>query len=324
MKSHPTITVIIPVKNEEKNITQCLRSIFSQVYPKDKLTVLVVDDSSTDNTVTLAKKYPVKLLTHNYSDPEVGKMIAFKTVKTKYCMYLDADIHLRGNDWFQKMILPLESDPQITASFTKYYSDQHSTMLEKYLNIDPLQRDVIYQYFSPSISQVTTKKNEKYALCEYTEKKIPPAGLCLHRTQVIKRFLSKNRFLELDLLVKLVLSGNRFFAYVPTAGLYHHHVTSLMNLLKKRSRNVTSVYLKDNDTRVYRWFDLKSFHGVMKLFLWVVGAHLIFPLLVNGVIKSIVNRTWVGLYDPIVGLLATDVIIISFLKDSRGRKLITS
>lgn len=49
-KTLPTITVIIPARNEAGNIRRCLRSIISQDYPSDRLRFIVVNDNSTDTT----------------------------------------------------------------------------------------------------------------------------------------------------------------------------------------------------------------------------------------------------------------------------------
>ena len=49
----PTVSVIIPVRNEEKHIEKLLRSIQAQTYPADKFDVIVIDDYSTDNTVSI-------------------------------------------------------------------------------------------------------------------------------------------------------------------------------------------------------------------------------------------------------------------------------
>jgi cellulose synthase/poly-beta-1,6-N-acetylglucosamine synthase-like glycosyltransferase len=54
------ITVIIPARNEEENITVCLDSICNQSYPKDLFEVLVVDDHSTDNTAAIINNYADK------------------------------------------------------------------------------------------------------------------------------------------------------------------------------------------------------------------------------------------------------------------------
>ena len=52
----PTVSVIIPMKNEEAYIGQCLESILQQDYPKELVEILVVDGGSTDGSVGAVKK----------------------------------------------------------------------------------------------------------------------------------------------------------------------------------------------------------------------------------------------------------------------------
>jgi poly-beta-1,6-N-acetyl-D-glucosamine synthase len=63
------ISVIIPVRNEEKNILNCIDSLSKQNYPKDMFEVIIIDDHSADSTwnilTTLINKeikiVPIKL-----------------------------------------------------------------------------------------------------------------------------------------------------------------------------------------------------------------------------------------------------------------------
>ena len=59
-KPQTFITVIIPARNEEENIANCLDSVCNQFYPKELFEVLVVDDHSTDNTATIINTYADK------------------------------------------------------------------------------------------------------------------------------------------------------------------------------------------------------------------------------------------------------------------------
>ncbi|RYF91243.1 MAG: glycosyltransferase [Chitinophagaceae bacterium] len=53
-----SITIIIPARNEEKNLPGLLDSIEHQTYSKEFFQVLVIDDHSTDNTANIASQYP--------------------------------------------------------------------------------------------------------------------------------------------------------------------------------------------------------------------------------------------------------------------------
>ncbi|MDZ4746921.1 MAG: glycosyltransferase [Saprospiraceae bacterium] len=49
------VTVVIIAHNEEKSITTCLEGILSQQFPAELMEVIVIDDHSTDGTVSLIK-----------------------------------------------------------------------------------------------------------------------------------------------------------------------------------------------------------------------------------------------------------------------------
>jgi chlorobactene glucosyltransferase len=50
----PTVTVIVPARNEEINIGHCLRGLLKQNYPASRFQLLLVDDHSIDNTASIA------------------------------------------------------------------------------------------------------------------------------------------------------------------------------------------------------------------------------------------------------------------------------
>jgi chlorobactene glucosyltransferase len=54
LENPPLVSVIIPARNEAHNIARCVSSILSTTYPN--LELIVVDDSSTDATVSIARE----------------------------------------------------------------------------------------------------------------------------------------------------------------------------------------------------------------------------------------------------------------------------
>ncbi len=53
----PSISVIVPAKNEEEFIGNCLESIVSSNYPEENFEVIVSIDGSTDRTLEICKKF---------------------------------------------------------------------------------------------------------------------------------------------------------------------------------------------------------------------------------------------------------------------------
>ncbi|HKF97105.1 MAG TPA: glycosyltransferase family 2 protein, partial [Steroidobacteraceae bacterium] len=52
----PTLTVIVPARNESANIDSCLRSLLAQQYGGQRLRFVVIDDDSQDDTAALVAR----------------------------------------------------------------------------------------------------------------------------------------------------------------------------------------------------------------------------------------------------------------------------
>lgn len=322
--TYPKISYCIMTYNEEKNIKGCLDSIFSQNYPKDKLEVIIVDDKSTDKTVEIAQKYPVKILTSGKHDADLSTTIGFNKATGKYFRVGDADIQLRGKNWFKEMIRPLEENPDMPAVFTKFYPHPNDSLLNKYYNLDPLQRDLIYQTFSIGFDQVISEKRNDYYICRYSPGKIPPQTHGLYRRSTMRKIIEQEKIWhDMGNLISLVNSGYTKFGYIPDTGYYHFHATSLKSLINKRIRNIHRSYFRyDGNQWHWKWFDLNKSKDRIKIALLVILANLFFPILLLSIIKMIKSRNIVYLIEAPLTLILVDVIIWTFLKEKKGRALI--
>ena len=54
------LSIIIPTRNREKLLTQCLESLVKQTYDKKKYEIIVVDNNSTDCTKRVVESYKSK------------------------------------------------------------------------------------------------------------------------------------------------------------------------------------------------------------------------------------------------------------------------
>jgi cellulose synthase/poly-beta-1,6-N-acetylglucosamine synthase-like glycosyltransferase len=52
-----SVTIIVPARNEESSLHECLNALVDQHFPEKKIQILVVDDFSSDQTWTIAKDY---------------------------------------------------------------------------------------------------------------------------------------------------------------------------------------------------------------------------------------------------------------------------
>ena len=80
----PLVSIIIPAKNEEANISECLNSLLGQDYPNFE--ILVVNDNSSDRTESILKSFGTKIRFFNAPlTPEgwTGKNFAIHTALSK-------------------------------------------------------------------------------------------------------------------------------------------------------------------------------------------------------------------------------------------------
>ena len=101
-KNKSKISILIPCRNEENNIVECVESLILQDY--DNLEILLIDDNSTDNTWSqiknLSNKYSQVKAFKGRSLPEnwTGKNWAChqlsQKAKGEYFLFIDADTKL--------------------------------------------------------------------------------------------------------------------------------------------------------------------------------------------------------------------------------------
>ncbi|MEM4732963.1 MAG: glycosyltransferase [Candidatus Bathyarchaeia archaeon] len=110
--SLPKISIIVATFNNEQTIGECLKAIFELNYPADLLEVIVVDGCSTDATLQIVQKYPVKLVSAPLN-AAAAYNYALKTVRNDIVAFIDSDAKVE-REWLNKLIAYLE-DPQVAG-----------------------------------------------------------------------------------------------------------------------------------------------------------------------------------------------------------------
>jgi cellulose synthase/poly-beta-1,6-N-acetylglucosamine synthase-like glycosyltransferase len=52
-----TVSVLVPVRNEEKHIANLLQDLIAQNYPASLFNIIVIDDHSTDQTAAIVRSF---------------------------------------------------------------------------------------------------------------------------------------------------------------------------------------------------------------------------------------------------------------------------
>lgn len=108
------VSIIMPVYNEEKYISDCIESLFEQTYEREKMEWLIIDGCSTDNTKLIIEKYKKKYpnLIYIYDNPNktapFAMNIGISNARGKYIIRLDA--HAKYNkDYISKCVYYLDN-----------------------------------------------------------------------------------------------------------------------------------------------------------------------------------------------------------------------
>ena len=109
----PSISVIIPCRNEENFIKSCLESIVHSDYPADKLEVLVVDGMSDDRTRAIASAYAqeyqaIKLLNNPKKVTPAALNIGIANATGEVILRVDAHSRVE-KDYLRRCAETLES-----------------------------------------------------------------------------------------------------------------------------------------------------------------------------------------------------------------------
>ncbi len=118
MQTEPNLSIVIVNYNAFPYLSQCLDSISNQSFPKSKMKVIVVDNKSNDNSLTLIKKnYPwIKILPNkqNVGFAKANNQ-AINLIETKYILLLNPDTILSKNT-IKIMIEYMENHHRVAIS----------------------------------------------------------------------------------------------------------------------------------------------------------------------------------------------------------------
>ncbi|MDF2506013.1 glycosyltransferase family 2 protein [Clostridium sp.] len=107
------VSVIVPLRNEEKYIDKCIQSILNQDYPLKNLEVIFVDGLSKDKTIEIVMKYvqqysgTIKFFENPHKTVPYAMNIGIKNSLGKYIVRLDAHSEY-SDDYISKCISTID------------------------------------------------------------------------------------------------------------------------------------------------------------------------------------------------------------------------
>ncbi|MDI6765257.1 MAG: glycosyltransferase family 2 protein, partial [Bacteroidota bacterium] len=130
---NPLVSVIIPVKNSSKTLSQCLRSIKRSYYKNYE--IIVVDDRSTDNSIEIGKAYSCTVIqVKEGNGANNARNVGSSSAKGDILMFVDSDIVI-GRETMLGIVESLEENH--TDAVVGIYTAKHrnESFVSQYKNL---------------------------------------------------------------------------------------------------------------------------------------------------------------------------------------------
>ncbi len=181
LASPPLVSVLIPARNEEKNIRRILNSMIKQDYPN--LEILVLDDNSTDATSHIIKEFVKKdgrvKLIQGAPLPQGWKGKCFachqlsKIAKGSYFVFTDADTLHFPNSISGSLAALLKDNVDVTSVYPRQiavtFSERMSVRFINFIILSFMPLILVKHskapFFSTAIGQFFLFKREAYEKC---------------------------------------------------------------------------------------------------------------------------------------------------------------
>jgi len=140
----PFATIVVPARNEERNIKRCIDSIVDQTYAREKYKLIVVNDNSEDNTESIIKEAAAK--EDNIHLVNADPLPDGWTGKSHACW--QAAAYLEG-EYFCFMDADTKAEPRLLETAVSYAENNGIDLL----SVNPFQemRSITERIFLPGV-----------------------------------------------------------------------------------------------------------------------------------------------------------------------------
>lgn len=146
LKDTSLISIIVPIYNAEKYLSDCIQSIQKQTY--QNIEIILVNDGSTDSSLEICRKYQkgdsrIQVIDKDNSGVSHTRNIGIERAAGDYIAFIDADDWVKEN-YLEQLFKALKanSDKKAAAVYCGYIYDYNGSHMERFLRLE----NGIYHY----------------------------------------------------------------------------------------------------------------------------------------------------------------------------------
>jgi len=118
-----SFSVLVRTKNEEKYIERCLRAIRSQKNI-ESLEIILIDNLSTDSTVSKARKYCDQIVSIENFTPGKALNLGASYANFEFVAIISGHCIPQSNIWLQELLRPLNGNKEFSKNIVGVYGRQ--------------------------------------------------------------------------------------------------------------------------------------------------------------------------------------------------------
>lgn len=219
----PRTCIVVPCCNEEHSLPTTLDSLLALNYPRDKLEIIIVDDGSTDATLSIAREYEGNEQIRVFHKENGGKHsalnLALKNTNAELIGCLDADSTVDRNALMR--IVSAFKNREISAVTPGIHVKKPENALQHLQNAE-YNLSIFNRFMLAALGSVF----------------ITPGAFSIYRTRVVRDLggWRHGHFTEdMELAMRMQTKGHRI-ANAPAATVYTATPKTLASLSRQRIR----------------------------------------------------------------------------------------
>lgn len=224
----PTISVVIPVKNEAAGIRACIDGILEQTVPVQE--IIVIDSGSTDGTQRIVRDLPkVRLIEIPPSEFNHGatRNLGVREASAEFVIFTVGDARPASKDWIAQLLAGFVEDDVVAVCGAQVVARVDTTNPVEWFRPRSQPQIEVFRFGSPDAFSAADPlaRLRATSLDDVTS---------IYRRSILTRIPFRPVVYGEDVFFALdALTAGHAIAFSPGARVYHYHLENYQTVLKR-------------------------------------------------------------------------------------------